>query len=75
MTLDEFVKEFAYQFDDTEPEEIEATTEYHELEEWSSMIALSVLNMVEKKCGKHITFDDVKAAVTVEDLYNAIQTE
>ena len=75
MTLDEFVKEFAYQFDDTEPEEIEATTEYHELEEWSSMIALSVLNMVEKKCGKHITFDDVKAAVTVEDLYNAVQTK
>lgn len=72
MTLDEFVKEFAYQFDDTEPEEIETTTAYHDLEEWSSMIALSVLNMVEKKCGKHITFDDVKAAVTVEDLYNAI---
>ena len=72
MTLDEFVKEFAYQFDDTEPEEIEATTAYHDLEEWSSMIALSVLNMVEKKCGKHITFDDVKAAVTVEDLFNAI---
>lgn len=75
MDLNEFVKEFAYQFDDTEPEEIEATTEYHELEEWSSMIALSVLNMVEKKCGKHITFDDVKAAVTVEDLYNTIQAK
>lgn len=75
MELNEFVKEFAYQFDDTEPEEIEATTEYHELEEWSSMIALSVLNMVEKKCGKHITFDDLKAAVTVEDLYNTIQVK
>lgn len=75
MRLDEFIKEFAYQFDDTEPEEIEATTEYHELEEWSSMIALSVLNMVEKKCGKHINFDDVKAAVTVEDLYNSIMSK
>lgn len=75
MDLKDFVKEFAYQFDDTEPEEIEVTTEYHELEEWSSMIALSVLNMVEKKCGKHITFDDVKAAVTVEDLYNSIMSK
>lgn len=72
MTLDEFVKEFAFQFDDTEPEEIEKTTEFHELEEWSSMIGLSVLNMVEKKMGKHITFDDMKATVTVEDLYNTI---
>ena len=75
MTLEEFVKEFAYQFDDTEPEEIEALTEFHELEEWSSMIGLSVLNMVEKKFGKTITFDDMKAAVTVEDLYNTILAE
>ena len=75
MDLKDFVKEFAYQFDDTEPEEIDATTEYHELDEWSSMIALSVLNMVEKKCGKHINFDDVKAAVTVEDLYNSIMSK
>ena len=72
MELKDFVKEFAYQFDDTEPDEIEATTEFHELEEWSSMIGLSVLNMIEKKMGKHITFDDMKAAVTVEDLYNTI---
>ena len=69
MELKDFVKEFAFQFDDTDPEEIEATTEFHELEEWSSMIGLSVLNMIEKKMGKHITFDDMKAAVTVEDLY------
>lgn len=75
MTLDDFVKEFAYQFDDTEPEEIEAATEFHELEEWSSMIGLSVLNMIEKKMGKHITFDDVKAAVTVEDLYNTVMAK
>ena len=70
MTLDDFVKEFAYQFDDTEPDEIEATTEFHELDEWSSMIGLSVLNMIEKKMGKHIDFDDMRTAVTVEDLYN-----
>ncbi len=72
MELKDFVKEFAYQFDDTEPDEIEANTEFHELEEWCSMIGLSVLNMVEKKFGKSITFDDMKGAVTVEDLYNII---
>lgn len=70
MELKDFIKEFAFQFDDTDPCEIEASTEFHELEEWSSMIGLSVLNMIEKKMGKLITFDDMKAAVTVEDLYN-----
>lgn len=70
MELKNFVTLFAEQFDDTDPSGIEASTEFHELEEWSSMIGLSVLNMIEKKMGKHITFDDMKAAVTVEDLYN-----
>ncbi len=72
MELKDFVKEFAFQFDDTDPSEIEASTEFHELEEWSSMIGLSVLNMIEKKCGKTLTFDEMKAAVTVEDLYNTV---
>jgi len=72
MELNDFVKEFAFQFDDTDPSEITASTEYHELEEYSSLIAMSVLNFVEKKFGKSITFDDMKAAVTVEDLYKII---
>ena len=70
MDKNEFLANFAEQFDETDASEITASTEFHELEEWSSMIGLSVLNMIEKKMGKHITFDDMKAAVTVEDLYN-----
>ena len=75
MELKNFIKEFAFQFDDTDPSEIKASTEFHELEEWSSMIGLSVLNMIEKKMGKHITFDDMKVAVTIEDLYNVCITK
>lgn len=33
---------------------------------------MAVLNFVEKKFDKAITFDDMKTAVTVEDLYNII---
>ena len=72
MELNDFVKEFAFQFDDTDPSEITSSTKYHDLEEYSSLIAMSVLNFVEKKFGKSITFDDMKIAVTVEDLYNTI---
>ena len=35
-TLDEFVKLFAEQFDETDANEIEASTKFHDLEEWSS---------------------------------------
>ena len=72
MELNDFIKNFANQFDDTDPEEITAETEFHELEEWDSLIALAVLNMTEKKYGKKITFDDMKKCDTVEDLFNVI---
>ncbi len=72
MELKDFIANFADQFDDTDASEILATTEFHELEEWDSLIALAVLNMTEKRYGKKITFDEMKKCVTVEDLFNVI---
>ena len=70
MEINDYVKSFADQFEDTDPEEITATTKFHDLDEWDSLVALAVLNMTEKKYGKKITFDEMKACVTVEDLFN-----
>ena len=72
MELKDFIANFADQFDDTDASEILATTEFHELEEWDSLIALAVLNMTEKRYGKKITFDEMKKCVTIEDLFNVI---
>lgn len=72
MELKDFIANFADQFDDTDASEILASTEFHELEEWDSLIALAVLNMTEKRYGKKITFDEMKKCVTVEDLFNVI---
>jgi len=72
MELNDFIASFADQFDETDASEIQSTTEFHELEEWDSLIALAVLNMTEKKYGKKITFDEMKTCVTVEDLFNVI---
>ena len=70
MELKDYVANFADQFEDTDSEEITASTKFHDLDEWDSLIALAVLNMTEKKYGKKITFDEMKACVTVEDLFN-----
>lgn len=72
MEITEFIANFADQFEDTDPEEITAETKFHDMEEWDSLIALAVLNMTEKKYGKKITFDEMKACVTVENLFNVI---
>ena len=75
MKLEEFVRNFADQFDETDPEEISKDSVFHDLEEWDSLIALAVLNMTEKKYGKKITFDEMKKCVTVEDLFNVIASK
>lgn len=72
MEIKDFIVNFADQFEDTDPEEITADTQFHDLEEWDSLVALAVLNMTEKKYGKIITFDEMKACVTVENLFNVI---
>ena len=72
MDINEFVKNFADQFDDTDPSEITAETAYHDLDEWSSMIGLSVLNMVDKNYGVTLTFDELKHGVTIQNLFDTI---
>ena len=72
MTLDDFVKAFAEQFDELAPETINKATMFKEVEGYSSLVALSVLNMVDKKMGKDILLADLMMADTVEDLYDVI---
>ena len=71
-SLEEFVALFAEQFDDTDASEIQASTNFHKLDEWSSLIGLSVIAMVDEEFDVALKGDDVKNAVTVENLYNTI---
>lgn len=75
MGINDFIKNFADQFDDTDASEITASTTFHDLDEWDSLIAIAILNMIEKKYGKKITFHEMKACNTVEDLFDVIATK
>lgn len=72
-TLEEFVALFAEQFDDTDPSEIKADTVFHELDEWSSLIGLSVIAMIDEEFEVAVNADDMVSSVTVEDLYKKVQ--
>ena len=71
-SLEEFVALFAEQFDETDASQISATTVFHDLDEWSSLIGLSVIAMVDEEFDVALKGDDVKNSVTVEDLYNKV---
>ena len=70
MTLDEFVKAFAAEFDETPEDQFKADTEFRTLEEWGSLTALSIISMVDEQMDKTITGADIRASKTIEDLFN-----
>ena len=43
MELNEFVANFAEQFDDTDASEITASCVFHDLDEWSSLTGMAVM--------------------------------
>ena len=80
-TLDEFIQlfaeqfEFAEQFDMTDPSEFKADTEYRELDEWSSLISLSVIAMVDEEFDVALKGKDILNTITIEDLYNTVKSK
>ena len=75
MNLQEFIQNFADQFDDTDASEITATTNFRDLDEWSSLIALSIIAMVDEEYDVTLKGDDIKNAKTVEDLFNTVNSK
>ena len=75
MELNAFIENFADQFDNTDASEIKAETIFKELDEWSSLIALSVIAMIDEEYDVIIKGDDIRNSNTVEDLFNLVQSK
>ena len=75
MEIKEFIGNFADQFEDTAADEIKAETVFKDLDEWSSLIALSVIAMVDEEYDVTIKGDDIRNSNTVEDLFNAVKAK
>lgn len=73
MELNEFVEKFAEQFDDTDPSEIKADTRFRDLDEWSSILGLSVIAMVDEEFEVALKGDDMKRANTVQDIFEIVK--
>ncbi|OJV87449.1 MAG: acyl carrier protein [Bacteroidia bacterium 44-10] len=74
MNQEEFVQNFADQFESTDPTSISMKTKYKDLNEWSSLMALSIIAMCDEEYDVKIKGDDIRSADTVEDLYNIVKS-
>ena len=65
MTTEKFLENFANLFDETDASQITLSTEFRNLDEWSSLIALSVIAMADEEYDVKLKGDDIKNATTV----------
>lgn len=75
MEIKDFIENFADQFDDTEASVLNAETKFKELDEWSSLIALSVIAMVDEEYDVAIKGDDIRNSETIQDLFDIVKTK
>lgn len=75
MELSVFVQNFANQFDETDVEVFTPETRFRDLDEWSSLIGLSIILMVDEEYGITLGAEDMKQAETIEDLFNIVQSK
>ena len=74
MDINSFIENFAGQFDNTPADQIKAETNFRDLDEWSSLVALSIIAMVDEEYGVTLKGVDIKKATTVQDLFNIVAT-
>lgn len=73
MEINDFVEKMAAQFDETDAAIFTPQTKFKELDEWSSLIALSVIAMVDESYKVRLKGVDVRQSSTIEDLFNVVK--
>ena len=74
MDIKEFIENFVDQFDEVPATEVTAETRHHEMDEWSSMIALSVMAMIDEEYDVQIKADEMRNSQTVQELFDIVKS-
>lgn len=72
MEIKEFISNFADQFDDLDYSTLTPETEFKQLDEWNSLVALSVIAMIDEEYDVTIKGNDITGATTIEDLFKIV---
>lgn len=74
MELNNFIKKFVLQFDEIDAANINGETKFRDIEEWSSLIALSIIAMVDEEYNVKIKGEDIRNSQTIRDIYNIVKS-
>lgn len=72
MNIQEFIGNFAAQFDDTDEALITPDTKFKQLDEWSSLTALSIIAMVDDEYDVILKGNDIISSETIQELFDIV---
>lgn len=75
MEIKEFIEKFAEQFDETDVKVFAPETNFRELDEWSSIIALGVIAMIDEEYNVTIKAAEMQKVNTVGDLFELVKSK
>lgn len=75
MDISTFIQLFADQFFDTRADQLHPDTVFRELDEYSSIVALLVMTMIDEEFGVSVSGNEMQSAQTIQDLYNIVQSK
>lgn len=73
MSIDEFVSKLEKEFDDVPAGTLKASTNYKQMEQWTSMHALIIIAFIDSEFDIIFKSDDLKNTETISDLYKLIE--
>ena len=75
MDINEFIEHFAEQFEETDAAEFKADNKFRDLDEWSSLMALNIIAMVDEEYDVTLKGADIENSATIEDLFNTVKSK
>lgn len=75
MELQDFIQNFADQFDDVNVGELTVDTEFKSLDEWTSLAALSIIAMIDDEYEVSVNGNDIRNSETIGDLFELVKSK
>ena len=70
MDINEFITKFAGIVNITNVSSLTPETDFHDLDEWSSLTAVKVIAFLDEEMDKEVSIGEINECFSLEDLYN-----
>lgn len=74
MEIISFIEKFAAQLDNVNATDLNPETKFRGIEEWSSLMALSIIAMVDEEYEVIIKGEDIRNSKTINDLFEVVKS-